>query len=73
MKNSFVQLKSQLTFAKELYEAIELKTYRVRTECKCAAGQNMRDGILVLSHEGDIVLTKVIRCRGCVTRKEGRL
>ncbi|MDO9255425.1 MAG: hypothetical protein Q7U54_07935 [Bacteroidales bacterium] len=63
-------MKSQLTFSKELLETVGFEVYRTRTECKCTPGQDRRDAIIGIMEYDEAVMVKVIRCRGCVNRKE---
>jgi len=62
----FVNLKSELTFAKETLELFDYKVYRTRTECNCIPGQNRRDAIIaILSNNNGIIINEIIRCRRC--------
>jgi len=66
MTTTFVNLKSELTVAKQVLEAINFKVYRTRTECNCIDGQNRRDAIIAIHDDDKTYQVKVIRCKGCV-------
>ena len=77
MKTIFVNLKSEVTAAKDAAEAKGLDVYRCRLECNCKPtsqtgreGLNCRNGILVIDLTGHI-LERVIRCKTCA--KGGQL
>lgn len=73
MMSYFVNHKSELTICKEVLEAGGFDVYRTRTECNCGSGQNRRDALIAIHVDNNSRQVKVIRCRGCVTRKEGRI
>jgi len=65
----FVNRKSDVTAFMQSYQDNGYTSYRTRLECNCPT-HNRRSGILVIEPETLILTAKVIRCRGCVTRKE---
>lgn len=65
MKTVFVNLKSEVTVAKTVLEAIEFKVYRTRTHCDCVPGQNRRDAIVAIHADDRAYQVKVIRCKSC--------
>jgi hypothetical protein len=69
MTRIFVTRKSEITAFMQSYQDNGYTTYRTRLECNCAS-HNRRSGILVIDPETLVLTSKVIRCRGCVNRKE---
>lgn len=61
----FVNRKSELTKAKEAFEAEGLEVFRTRLHCNCKPEQNRRNGILAVN-SSNMVVSMVIRCKGCV-------
>lgn len=68
MSTIFVNLKSELTVAQNVLEAVDFNVYRTRTGCGCVDFDNRRDALIAI-HEYDWVQVKVIRCKACA--KEG--
>lgn len=66
---TFVNKRSELTAAKEAFEAKGLETYRTRLDCNCPAPKNRRYGVLAISKTGQLQAT-VIRCKACTTGEE---
>ena len=60
----FVNRKSELTEAKEAFEAEGLEVFRTRIHCNCKPEQNRRYGILAVNSSSMLVY-RVIRCKGC--------
>ena len=69
MTRYFVNRKSDVTHLMEKYQENGYTAYRTRLECNCPIN-NRRNGILVIEPETLLLTAKVIRCRGCVNRKE---
>lgn len=70
MTRYFVNRKSDVTHLMEKYQDNGYTAYRTRLECNCAT-HNRRSGILVIDPATLLLTAKVIRCKGCVNRKEG--
>ena len=70
MTRIFVNRKSEVTTYMLSYQEKGFTTYRTRLNCNCAEGRNRRSGILVINPDTLVLTAKVIRCRGCVNRKE---
>jgi hypothetical protein len=68
MKTIFVNLKSEVTSAMVEYFLNGCDTYRVRLSCNCEHGHNRRSGVLAI--QGDTVVCKIIRCKGCAKQAE---
>lgn len=60
----FVNRKSELTEAKEAFQAEGLEVFRTRLHCNCKPEQNRRYGILAVD-SSDMIVCRVIRCKGC--------
>jgi len=67
MKTIYVNTNYELTVTKLGYEFKGMETFRTRTTCGCMHKDNRRNAVIAV--QGDTVMYKVIRCRGCV-RKE---
>ncbi len=70
MMLQFVNKKSELTELMLSYSEMGQQVYRTRMNCNCDNGQNRRTGILVIDTATQKVESKIIRCKGCVNRKE---
>ena len=68
MTVQYVNKKSELTAIMNECQLWGYEVYRTRLNCNCPTG-NRRNGILVVDLF-DRIVKKVIRCRGCVNRKE---
>jgi hypothetical protein len=53
MRAVFVNLKSELSIAKQVLEAVNFKVYRTRTECNCTAPQNRRNAIIAIQDDNE--------------------
>lgn len=70
METTFVNLKSELTGLKELFDSKGYGTYRTRIKCNCQKEFNHRYGVLVTTNLGsdELIIVKVIRCKACTTQ-----
>lgn len=66
MRAVYVNLKSELTIAQKVLEALNYSVFRSRTECSCIAGNNRRNAIIAISDTDPSNHLKIIRCKGCV-------
>ena len=71
MMLQFVNKKSELTELILSYSEMGQQVYRCRMNCNCANGQNRRTGILVVDTVTQQLEARIVRCKGCVNRKEG--
>ena len=73
METTFVNLKSELTGLKELFDTKGRETYRTRLKCNCQKEFNHRDGLLVTTNLGseELIIVKVIRCKSCFKQTKG--
>ena len=67
MTTNYVATKTAVTGCKNTFEAKGYEVYRVRMECECHRNNNRRDGIIAI--QGDKVIAKVMRCKGCYNRE----
>ncbi|MCK9452847.1 MAG: hypothetical protein M0Q90_14225 [Bacteroidales bacterium] len=65
----YVNLKSELTWNKDLLEGAGYQVYRTRDKCGCTPGQNSRDTLLVI--KDNVLHVKIMRCKRCTTIQEG--
>lgn len=65
MKTTFVNLKSELTAAKQANELKGFDVYRTRLKCNCQREFNHRYGIIVIDPATNAVFSKTIRCKAC--------
>lgn len=66
MLTKYVNKKIDLSRFIELNRFVDV--YRTKSRCQCTDKANIRQTLLVV--DKDIIVTKVIRCKACVTRKE---
>ena len=64
MTTTFVNLKSELTNAKEANELNGFDVYRSRIKCQCKHEFNRRDGVIIIDPSGQVI-AYVIRCKSC--------
>lgn len=70
MMLQFVNKKSELTELMLSYSEMGQQVYRTRMNCNCLSGHNRRTGILVIDTVTLKLEAKIMRCKGCVNRKE---
>ncbi|MGI6342017.1 MAG: hypothetical protein ACOXZ9_03690 [Bacteroidales bacterium] len=66
----FVNLKSDLTFVKELHEQMGNHVYRTRAKCNCKGG-NIRQAIIAIDPATELLDVTVIRCKSCTAQQKG--